>query len=82
MSNTDDRKNIEEIKVNGRNVVRGTELSFNNVRGRFRFMYAVENPNGSIAWLTVYGGTGGRKQYHSFALDRVRSVHYKTKMRT
>lgn len=77
-----DKSNIEEIKINGRNVVRGTELSFKNVRGRFRFMYAAENPNGSIAWLTVYGGTSGRKQYHSFAPDKVRAVHYKTKIRT
>lgn len=68
-----------EIKANGRNVERGTELSFRGVRGRYRFWEYVETPETS--WVTVVGGTAGVKQFRSFAFDRIKTVHSKDKLR-
>ena len=67
-----------EIKANGRNVERGTELSFRGVRGRYRFWEYVQTP--TTEWVTVIGGTGGMKQFRSFAYDRIKTVHSKEKL--
>lgn len=68
-----------EILINGRHVVKDTELSIKGERGRFRFIQQVTN--GETTWIDVVGGTKGSKQMRSFYLDKVRRVHYKNKTR-
>lgn len=70
----------ERIQVNGRWVERGTELSIKGERGRFRFQCRVTTPKGS-SWLDVIGGVKGATMFRSFREDRVRTVHYKNKLR-
>ena len=65
----------EEIQINGRNVVKGTELKITGERGRFRFVKHVNN-NG-IEWIDVHGGKKGAESMRSFRQDRVKTVHYK-----
>ncbi len=65
----------EEIQINGRNVVKGTELKISGERGRFRFVKHVNN-NG-IEWVDVHGGRKGAENMRSFRPDRIKTVHYK-----
>ena len=67
----------EEIQLNGRNVVKGTELKISGERGRFRFVKHVLN--GDIEWIDVHGGRKGAENMRSFRPDRVKTVHYKNK---
>lgn len=67
----------EEIQINGRNVVKGTELKISGERGRFRFVKHVLN--GEIEWIDVHGGRKGAENMRSFRPDRVKTVHYKNK---
>jgi len=69
----------EEIQINGRNVVVGTELSISNERGRFKFIKHVKTP--TAEWIDVIGGPEKYRMCRSFRLDRVRRVHWKNKMR-
>ena len=69
------------IKLNGRKVRPGTELSFKGVSGRFRFVSA-ECMGDTILWVTVYGGSCGRLQFRSFNSANVRRVHAKNKLRS
>lgn len=68
-----------EIKINGRNVEAGTELSIDGERGRFRFVKHVTTPNAE--WIDVVGGPNNHKQYRSFRPERVKRVHWKNKTR-
>ena len=69
----------EEIQINGRNVVVGTELSISDERGRFKFIKHVQTP--TAEWIDVVGGSVGHKSYRSFRTDRVKRVHWKNKLR-
>lgn len=70
-------RDAEPLKINGRIVEPGTELSITGERGRFRFV-AVFTGDGS---LTCYGGTQGHEMFRSFRPERVRTVHSKSKTR-
>lgn len=65
-----------EMTINGRNVVRGTELSIQGERGRFRFVKHVVN--GDIEWIDVVDKF---KAIRSFRPENVKRVHYKNKIR-
>lgn len=65
-----------EIQINGRNVVKGTELKISGERGRFRFLQHVTNHNG-VEWVDVWGGPKGAENCRSFYLNRIKRVHYK-----
>lgn len=69
----------EEIKVNGRTVVKGTELSIKGEPGRFLFLKHVKTP--TVEWLDVIGGTKGHKMLRSFYIESVKTVHWKNKTR-
>lgn len=69
----------EEIQINGRNVVAGTELSVTSERGRFKFIKHVQTP--TAEWIDVVGGSSGHKSFRSFRPERVKRVHWKNKMR-
>jgi hypothetical protein len=67
--------------ANGRNLVKGTELSIRDERGRFQFIRHVYNPRLDVEWIDVVGGPNGSKQYRSFNPQRVKRVHWKNKIR-
>jgi hypothetical protein len=68
-----------EIQINGRNVVVGTELSITDERGRFRFIQHVQTP--TTEWIDVIGGPTGTRMFRSFRSNRVKRVHWKNKLR-
>ena len=67
---------VTEMQINGRHVVKGTELKISNERGRFRFVKHVTTETGT-EWVDVWGGPKGMPCLRSFRLDRVKRVHYK-----
>jgi hypothetical protein len=69
---------VTEMQINGRNVVKGTELKIRNERGRFRFIKYVKTEKG-VEWVDVYGGPKGAECIRSFRLDKIKTVHYKNK---
>lgn len=69
----------EEMQINGRNVVVGTELSILNERGRFKFIKHVQTP--TAEWIDVIGGPSNYRMCRSFRPDRVKRVHWKNKLR-
>jgi hypothetical protein len=71
----------EEWKVNGRNLVKGTEISIRGERGRFLFVRHVYNPKIDISWVDVVGGPRGIRQMRSFLPERIKTVHWKNKIR-
>ena len=72
----------EEITVNGRKVVRGTELSIEGERGRYKFLKHVYNPKTDSSWIDVVGGSNtAASQHRSFRQDRIKTVHWKNKAR-
>ena len=72
----------EEIIVNGRKVVRGTELSIEGERGRYKFLKHVYNPKTDSSWIDVVGGSNtAASQHRSFRQDRIKTVHWKNKAR-
>lgn len=71
----------EEWTAHGRKLVKGTELSIRGERGRFQFIRHVYNPRIDVEWVDVVGGSKGAKQFRSFSADRIKTVHWKTKIR-
>ncbi|GAA4981355.1 hypothetical protein [Actinopolymorpha pittospori] len=69
-----------EWRVNGRILAPGAEVSIRGERGRFRFLYAVEKPDG-LVWLEFLGGSKGSEVFRSFYPSRVRTVHRIAKTR-
>jgi hypothetical protein len=67
-----------EIQINGRNVVKGTELKIAGQRGRFRFIKKVITEK-NIIWIDVYGGPKGLECIRSFIPEQVKTVHSKNK---
>ena len=66
-----------EIQVNGRTVVTGTELSITGEAGRFRLVKHVKTP--TAEWIDVVGGRKGYSVFRSFYVSRVKTVHWKNK---
>lgn len=66
----------DECRVNNKIVLKGTEISIRGVKGRFKFVKHVVN--GSYEWIEVLGND---MQFHSFRLDRVKTVHRIKKLR-
>lgn len=64
-----------EIQINGRHVVKGTELKIAGERGRFKFMRVVST--GKTEWVDCWGGSKGSEQWRSFSIEKVKRVHYK-----
>jgi hypothetical protein len=71
----------DHTKINGRNVEKGTELSIQGERGRFKFLRHVYNPWIDVEWIDVVGGRKGVSEWRSFHLTRVKRVHWKNKLR-
>lgn len=71
---------LEEIRANGRILVRGTEFSVIGERGRFRFVKYVQTGAG-IEWIDAIGGPSGREAWRAFLPSQVRTVHAKSKTR-
>lgn len=63
------------IRINGRVVEPGTELSVRGWRGRYRYQYARLVEAGAVVEITAYGGPDGHGTYRSCRPDRVRTVH-------
>ena len=71
---------VETVEVNGRALVKGDEVSFKAVRGRFRFQYATLLPNGDVKNITVWGGDRnpkGRRSWRTFNPTALKTVHRK-----
>lgn len=71
----------EEWNANGRNLVKGTELSIKGERGRYHFVRHVYNPRADASWIDVIGGPKNIRQYRSFNPMNIKTVHYKNKLR-
>lgn len=71
----------DHIVVNGRHVIKGTELSIKGEGGRFRFIKYVYNTAVDCEWIDVVGGRKGVSQFRAFRPDRVKTVHWKNKTR-
>lgn len=69
----------DEMQINGRYVVAGTELSIENERGRFVFVKHVQTP--TAEWVDVIGGPKGVRVFRSFRTEKVKRVHWKNKLR-
>jgi hypothetical protein len=69
---------LTEIQINGRHVVKGTELKISGERGRFRFMKQVTTDQ-DVTWIDVYGGKKGAECIRSFRPERIKTVHSKNK---
>ena len=67
----------DEIKVNGRIMAKGVEFSIVGESGRFVFTRHVKTSK--TEWIDCVGGSKGHKMMRSFAVDRVKRVHYKNK---
>ena len=67
----------EPIKINGRIVESGTEVSVAGERGRFIFRHLNRDGSG-----TFYGGPNGYGMFRAFRLERVATVHSKPKLRS
>lgn len=65
------------LKVNGRIVEAGTEISVHGETGRFTVRYLYPG-DGSVA---CYGGRPGHEMWRAFTLTRIRTVHSKPKIR-
>lgn len=68
-----------EVKLHGRWLRPGTEVSIRGVRGRFRFHEMVEHLGQT--WVTVWGGTKDYGSWRSFDPERIKAVHTKERMR-
>jgi hypothetical protein len=68
--------------ANGRHIVKGTELSIQGERGRFKFVQHVYNPRIDVEWIDVIGGKLGVKEFRSFRPTQIKRVHYKNKIRS
>jgi hypothetical protein len=67
--------------ANGRHLEKGTELSIQGERGRFRFIQHVYNPNLDVEWIDVVGGKKGVNEMRAFRPEKIKRVHYKKKLR-
>ena len=73
-------KYLEEVKVNGRILVKGTEFSVKGERGRFRFTKYVITEKSE--WIDCIGGPKGYEKMRSFSPSQIRRVHVKRTTRS
>lgn len=62
------------VRVRGRDLHPGTEVSISGERGRFRFIRATTTSTDRIV-LDFIGGQPGHECWRSFYLERVKTVH-------
>ena len=65
----------DTLRVNGRVIEVGTEISVTGEPGRFTFRWMTGDD------LTCWGGRSGHEKYRTFSIDRVKTVHAKPKLR-
>lgn len=65
----------EPLRVHGRLVEPGTELSVHGETGRFVFRWLTGQD------LTCWGGKNGREKYRTFAIEKIKRVHVKKVLR-
>ena len=63
------------MKINGRHVEPGTELSVHGETGRFVFRWMTGDH------LTCWGGRTGHEKFRTFPIDKIKTVHSKSKSR-
>jgi hypothetical protein len=71
----------DTFMANGRHIEKGTELSIQGERGRFKFVQHVYNPRLDVEWIDVIGGKMGVKEFRAFRPTQIKRVHYKNKIR-
>jgi hypothetical protein len=62
------------VRVHGRELVPGTEVSISGERGRFRFLRATTTRTDRVV-LDFIGGPEGHECWRSFYPERVKTVH-------
>lgn len=66
---------LVDMKINGRDVERGTELSIRNKRGRYSY-HSVRQTTSGRTVVTVIGPiNSGREAFHCCYLEDVQTVH-------
>lgn len=68
------------VRVHGRILAKGTEVSIKGERGRFRFLGAVTTPSGAY-WLDFIGGSKGVVMFRAFRPEQIKRVHIRAKTR-
>ncbi|WRQ08333.1 hypothetical protein JDBV13_00085 [Mycobacterium phage june] len=63
-----------EVRVHGKVLTPGTEVSVRGERGRFRFVKASTTSTGRQV-LDFIGGPAGYEQWRSFYPERIKTVH-------
>ena len=63
------------MKINGRHVEPGTELSIHGETGRFVFRWMTGDHR------TCWGGRTGHEKFRTCPIDKVKTVHSKPKTR-
>lgn len=83
LATPDDIIRTPYYRANGRNLEPGTEFSVKGFPGRFVFIEHARHRRSGAEWITAYGGDRdprGRRQFHSFDPDRIRTVHRRREM--
>jgi hypothetical protein len=62
------------VRVHGRELAPGTEVSITGERGRFRFIRAHTTSTGQTV-LDFIGGPDGHPAFRSFYPERIKTVH-------
>lgn len=62
------------VRVHGRELHTGTEVSITGERGRFRFMRATTTSSDRVVYDFI-GGTAGHECWRSFYPERIKTVH-------
>lgn len=65
---------MSAVKVNGRHLNPGTEVSIRGERGRFRYVSHDVTSKGRVV-LTFIGGARNHEAFRAFYPERVRVVH-------
>lgn len=67
------RTTVTSVEHNGTTLTRGTRVRISGEPGRFSFRSAeLSVATGNVLWVTVYGGSEGRRSFRSFPLAKVR----------
>lgn len=64
----------QTVRIHGRELHPGTEVSIRGERGRFRFMRATTTSSDRIVFDFI-GGAAGHECWRSFYPERVKTVH-------
>lgn len=69
------RGTLVDMKINGREVERGTELSIRGKRGRYSFFSVRETKSGRTVVTVVGPINTGHEAFHACYLEDVQTVH-------